>query len=247
MAEEHGRAVVEILRQALERSGKTRARIAEIIGVTPQSVGRWISGAAPVPLRRAEELAVLLEIEPSTRRLLLYHVTLDRADEDVREIVREARGAAGPVRPEDLGVPDWHKRLVFTLAPAEALTKLYEEYVPIEGEFDPEFGIISSAERLSDDEADRQYLVFGRVPKGSVAVVLSVEAAGFPARTMIIFGPECPLPPAGMGLLAIAGQPQEVIGHFERSTNGIYLFVKSERMHFPKSVIKSFRPFLALA
>jgi transcriptional regulator with XRE-family HTH domain len=53
------------LSRALIFSGKTRAGLAEAIGVSRAAVGHWASGEKPLPLGRVSEISRVLGVKPS--------------------------------------------------------------------------------------------------------------------------------------------------------------------------------------
>lgn len=119
---------------------------------------------------------------------------------------------------------------------------LYAEHVPVEGSYDPATGILPPEDLIPDDESE--YLAFGPVPDGSIAVKLAAATEGFAPDVTLIFGPESRWGASGMGLWYLKGQPAEVIARFE-ARKEVSLLYETGALRLPAPTIKAFRPFVA--
>ena len=81
--------------------------------------------------------------------------------------------------------------------------------------------------------------------RNSVAIRLDERVEGYDVGTILVFGPACPLPPAGMGLFAIKGVPSDVVGRFEAGKRGVTILAENGDTRIPRSAVRSFRPFVA--
>lgn len=142
------------------------------------------------------------------------------------------------------GHPSARTRLTLFMTPADAGKELYRDYVPIEGSYSASAGILPMPDSIRDGE--REYLAFGPVPKGSVAVRLDEAVEGFPARSFIVFGPVVAAPRGGMGLFRVKGDPADVIARFEADARSATLLGEHGSARVPAGNILQIRLFVAV-
>lgn len=137
------------------------------------------------------------------------------------------------------------KPLILMISEKDAEKDLYVEYVPLEGSFSQTGGFLG----LEDDveEGEREYVVYGPVPTGSIAVRIDDDLEGLPGgfRGFAIFGPEARVQGSGLGLFELRGDPAVVVASYEKADGGVLLVYRHRKNRVPFSTVKSFRPFVA--
>ena len=231
-------------------SGKTFAALVEEICRREGSIAQaarkagvdrgWLSKVAkgtekPPSLERLEEMIARWKPDRETADALRQSALWEKANPAARKLLREsgylekAPPTAAPARTTVL------------MRHSDVRERLYSEYVPVIGDYSRE-GIIPPADYSRDDEGD--FLPFGPVPEGSVALKLIHAAAGFSEGDFLVFGPEM-RPHPGLGLFQIKRSGVEFIAVCRKGGRRVEAMVEGEVKTFAREKIVSFRPFVA--
>jgi hypothetical protein len=137
------------------------------------------------------------------------------------------------------------KPLILLMTPGDAAPGLYREFTPLEGSFSESAGLLASEDDVGDNE--REFLCFGPVPEGSIAVRIDEDVECLPRefRGFAVFGPAQKPSGNGAGLFEIKGEPPVAIVRFHAEGHDVTIYRGHEANRLPAPTIRSFRPFIA--
>lgn len=233
-----GTSFAQLVRDICRRHGS----IAEAARVGKCTRG-WLSRVAkgserPPSLARLEELMDHWGCSPDDAERLRQAAVWEKANPAAKVLLRRA----GLVDGKRESIMGGRTRLVLLMTAADAGKRMFEEYVPLAGSYTRAKGMLSMLDDSPDGEAE--YLAFGPVPVGSVAVRVDEEIEGYHEGVILVFGPEAPVPGSGFGLFTVRGAPPDVVARFEKHPHDVHFLGEREVTVVPEKNISAFRPFL---
>ena len=231
------------IKRVVERYGSV-AKAASVAGIDRG----WLSKAQkgrekPPSVERLDEIIARWGLPETEARKLKMAALWEKANEAGLELVRMLGGDGRTAGTGRARARTGRTRLCVFSKPSDVSDRLYKEYVPIEGSYSHSGGMLPPPDLMEDGE--REYLSWGPVPKNSIGIRLDEKTEGYEAGSILVFGPKCPLPPAGMGLVTIKGTPSDVVGRFEANKRDAIFLSEEGNTRIPRSALTSYRPFVA--
>lgn len=218
----------DVLRRYRKKQSLTQTELAAMTGYDQTSISTLETGRGSCSLDFAEKLVRVLEVTGKDRTHLLSAASSRQS---------RARVVGGRMASRELP-------LLVYMEPGKLPRGEDRAWVPVEGSYSPESGVLLTTEENEAGENRVQHLFYTSRIEGCVAVRLLNDVEMFPKDMFLIFGPECSIPAYGLGLFNVRGTPPDLIGSFERKRDKVLINVGGRLAPYPKSAIQSYRPFL---